>query len=305
MILCCGEVLIDLVPAPGSAGGALLPLPGGGPFNTAIALARLGADVGFYGPVSTDGFGAGIAARLLSEGVQLYGPRTSAPTPLAVVSLDAKGRADYSFYTEGTALHALPLSPPPREQMPADFALFGGISLGLEPCGTAFEALFEQKKAAGALILCDPNIRPAIIGSGEDCRARLARMLPRSDILKLSDEDLAWISAEPEAQLRDWLSAGVSLICLTLGAKGVRLLTPGLDIQLPALPVTLVDTIGAGDSFSAGLLQALWESGIRKPAQLRAVAETTLRQAAEFAQRVAALTCSRQGADPPARTELG
>lgn len=302
MILCCGEVLIDLVPEPGRSGGALLPLPGGGPFNTAIALARLGAVAGFCGAVSTDGFGAKIAARLHAEGVQLHAPRTAAPTPLAVVTLDPEGRADYSFYTESTALHALADAPPPPG---AAIALFGGISLGLEPCGTVYEALFERQKASGALMVIDPNIRPAVIGSGEVTRSRLARMLPRADILKLSDEDLAWLSDDPEAQLMDWLAAGVGLICLTLGSKGLRLLRPGLDLHLPAEAITPVDTIGAGDSFSAGVLQALWEYGLRSGADLRALPEADLRRAADFAQKVTALTCSRQGADPPHRAELG
>ncbi|RRH76887.1 carbohydrate kinase family protein [Falsigemmobacter faecalis] len=307
MILCCGEVLIDLVPRPGDHEGALLPLPGGGPFNTAIALARLGLETAFFCPVSTDGFGAKIAARLVAEGVQSQGPRTPAPTPLAVVTLDPEGRADYAFHIEATALHAFTPDAPQVDalaQGPADIAVFGGISLGLEPCGTGFEALFRRQKAAGAVIVIDPNIRPAVIAPGDIPRARLARMIPQADILKLSEEDLAWLSAEPEAQLRHWLCAGVSLICLTLGAGGVRILTPQQDFHLPALPVTPVDTIGAGDSFTAGLLSLLWDAGLRSPEALRDLSEDRLRAAADFAQRVAARTCSRAGADPPQRHEV-
>lgn len=300
MIYCCGEALIDLLPAKDSADG-LQALTGGGPFNTAIALARLGLPAALFCPLSQDGFGARLASQLSDEGVDLrLCPRPAAPTTLAVVTLQ-NGKAGYGFYTEGTALCSL--SPADLPQITTGFALFGGISLGLEPCGAAYEALFDAC-APEVLRMVDPNIRPAVIPDALAYRARLARMLPRADILKLSDEDLAWLTPEPEAQLQAWRAAGVALICVTLGDKGVRLIGASGDITLPAPEVTLCDTIGAGDSFNAGLLAALIEAGVTDRAALQCLSAADIRAAGDFGQAVAGVTVSRAGANPPRLVEL-
>lgn len=300
MIYCCGEALIDLLPAKDSADG-LQALTGGGPFNTAIALARLGLPAALFCPLSKDGFGARLASQLLEEGVDLsLCPRPAAPTTLAVVTLQ-DGKAGYAFYTEGTALCSL--RPADLPQITTGLALFGGISLGLEPCGAAYEALFDAC-APDVLRMVDPNIRPAVIPDAAAYRARLARMLPRADILKLSDEDLAWLTDEPEGQLQAWRTAGVALICVTLGDKGVRLIGAGEDITLPAPEVTLCDTIGAGDSFNAGLLAALQDMGLCHRAGLRGLSAAGIRAAGSFGQKVAGVTVSRAGANPPHRADL-
>lgn len=301
-ILCCGEVLIDMLP-PEVPGGGLRAFPGGGPFNTAVALARLGLPTGFFCPLSQDGFGTQLAQHLRAEGVRLtHCPRSPAPTPLAVLSFDARRRASYGFYTSGTAL--CDLSRAQTKEVRARVALFGGISLALEPCGAAFEALFHRLHAEGRLLMIDPNMRHGVIADPTPWRARLGRMLPCAGIIKLSDEDLDFLSDSPEATLQSWLDAGVSLICLTRGAAGVRVLMRGLDLSLPAAPAQVVDTVGAGDSFNAGLLYGLWQSGLRDRAALGALTPDLARAAAQFAQKVAALTVSRKGANPPRAAEI-
>lgn len=300
MIYCCGEALIDLLPAKDSADG-LQALTGGGPFNTAIALARLGLQAALFCPLSQDGFGARLSDQLQAEGVDLrLCPRPAAPTTLAVVTLQ-NGKAGYGFYTEGTALCSL--RPADLPQITTGLALFGGISLGLEPCGAGYEALFDAC-APEVLRMVDPNIRPAVIPDALAYRARLARMLPRADIVKLSDEDLAWLSDEPETQLQAWQAAGVALICVTLGDKGVRLIGTGEDLTLPAPEVTLCDTIGAGDSFNAGLLAALQDMGLCHRAGLRGLSAAEIRATGSFGQKVAGVTVSRAGANPPRRADL-
>ncbi|MDO5658401.1 MAG: carbohydrate kinase [Paracoccus sp. (in: a-proteobacteria)] len=304
MILCCGESLIDMVPE----GDAFRPLPGGAVFNTAIALGRLGAQAGYLWPLSRDRFGQRLAQALddARVGRELC-PATDRPTTLAFVHLSDTGEAQYSFYDEGSAGRmfepaALPALPEGLE------ALFiGGISLTQEPCGTAVEELALRAAQAGITVMIDPNIRPAFINHEAETRARIGRLLRLASIVKLSDDDRAWLfpgqdADELAAQMDD---SGVRLLLLTGGAQGATAICGAHRHHHPAPEVELADTIGAGDTFNAGLLAALAAQGALSPDRLAALDETGLQAALDLASRAAAVTVSRAGANPPWAHELG
>lgn len=302
MILCTGEALIDLVPEPG---GSLRPLAGGAVYNTAVALGRLGADAGFLWPISRDGFADLLLAPLARAGVDTAAcPRTDRPTTLAVVSL-AGGEARYSFYDEGSAgrMFAEADLPP----LPAGLrALFiGGISLVPEPCGTTVETMAARAARRGIPVMIDPNVRPFFIADDAAYRARLDRLFGLAAIVKLSADDCAWLwpGADRDAIARELMSRGARLVLLTSGAQGAIALTPRHRAQVPALPVTVADTIGAGDTFNAGILDALSRAGALE--RLDALDAPTLTAALSHAARAAAITVSRPGANPPWRHELG
>ncbi|MFG2298241.1 carbohydrate kinase [Streptomyces sp. NPDC048603] len=290
MIVVGGEALIDLVPVDRPA-GALLPRPGGGPYNTALALGRLGAEAAFCSRVSTDGFGETLLAGLRAAGVDLsLVQRGPEPTTLAVPSLGPDGSAAYGFYTQGTAdrLFALPEALPARARALA----LGTCSLVLEPGASAYEALLRRESARGLLTLLDPNIRPALIADPEAYRSRFRSWLPYVSVLKLSEEDADWLGGRPEG----WLAAGASAVVLTRGAEGLTVRTAsGEEHSAPAERVRVADTIGAGDTVNAALLHRLTETGpgpVDWPATL------------SYAARAAALTCTRPGAEPPCAAEV-
>ncbi|MFB7862070.1 carbohydrate kinase [Streptomyces sp. NPDC056069] len=294
MIVVAGESLIDLVPggAPGPL-APLLPRRGGGPYNTAVALGRIGADVSFCSRVSTDAFGealvAGLRAAGVGTGLVQRGPE---PTTLAVASVGPDGSARYGFYVEGTAdrLFAVP------ERLPEGVraVAFGTCSLALEPGASAYEALLRRSSRDGAFTLLDPNIRPGLIPDPVAYRERFAGWLPYVSLLKLSEEDAAWLGGGPE----EWLAAGPAAVVLTRGAEGLTVFTPGYEVTVPGVRVTVVDTIGAGDTVNAALLHAL--AG-RAPA---ALSREDWRELLSFAARAAAVTCTRAGAEPPYGHEL-
>lgn len=290
MIVVGGEALIDLVPV-AEPPGALLPRPGGGPYNTALALGRLGAQVAFCSRVSTDGFGASLLAGLRAAGVDLsLVQRGPEPTTLAVPSLAPDGSAAYGFYTEGTAdrLFRLPAALPDGVRALA----LGTCSLVLEPGASAYESLLRRESGRGLLTLLDPNIRPALIPDPAAYRARFLGWLPYVSVLKLSEEDAAWLGG----RVSDWLAAGPSAVVLTRGAEGLTVRTrEGAEHSAPALRVAVADTIGAGDTVNAALLHRL-SGGATGPVDWPEVLS--------YAARAAALTCTRAGAEPPYSTEL-
>ncbi|WP_405703618.1 carbohydrate kinase family protein [Streptomyces sp. NBC_00069] len=293
MIVVGGEALIDLVPV-AQPPGALVPRPGGGPYNTALALGRLGADVAFCSRVSTDGFGEGLLAGLHAAGVDLsLVQRGPEPTTLAVPSLAPDGSAAYGFYVEGTAdrLFTLP------EAVPADTRALalGTCSLALEPGASAYEALLRRESGRGVLTLLDPNIRPALIADPAAYRARFLGWLPYVSVLKLSEEDARWLGG----RVSDWLAAGPSAVVLTRGAQGLTVRTrEGTEHTAPARRVVVADTIGAGDTVNAALLHRL--SGPAGPAGGPVDWPGVL----AYAAHAAALTCTRAGAEPPYAAEL-
>jgi fructokinase len=297
MILCCGEALIDMLPIP----GGFAPHAGGAVYNTAIALGRLGARAGFFWGLSADFFGDQLRNGLAQAGLDASACVTAArPCTLAFVRL-SDGQASYAFYDEGTAGRMLSVADLPI--VTADALFFGGISLAGEPCGTAMEALCTRE-AGARVIMLDPNIRPGFIRDEGAFRARMARMLAMADIVKLSSEDLDWLAPDRGAFIAGLLAAGTRLVCLTEGAAGVRAFTSAGTVFEPARPVAVVDTVGAGDTFNAGLLAALQAAGALSKAGLAALDAGTLQAALRLGVQAAAVTVSRAGANPPWRHEI-
>lgn len=306
MILCCGEALIDMLPRETAAAeSAFAPHVGGSVFNSALALGRLGVPVSFFSGLSDDLFGVRLQAALRESRVDLsYAKISSRPTTLAFVRLE-DGQASYFFYDENSAGRMLAANDLPALKGEVEALLFGGISLAAEPCGSTYEALMRRESAARVIML-DPNIRPAFIREAEAHRARMQRMMAMADIVKVSEEDLAWLGgpASQEAAARALLQAGTKLVIVTGGARGATAFWQGGRVHMEAAPVTVVDTVGAGDAFNAGVLAALREAGALAKEALASPSETLVREALSFAARVAAFTVSRAGANPPWREEL-
>ncbi|MFN4101111.1 MAG: carbohydrate kinase family protein [Pararhodobacter sp.] len=305
MILCCGEALIDMLPRVTDKGEpAFAPHAGGAVFNTARALGRLGAETGFLCGLSRDLFGEQLRIALSESQVDsALSPLSDRPTTLAFVTL-IDGQARYAFYDENTAMRAMQVADLPVLPATVRAVFFGGISLVSEPCGTAFEALCSA--AVDRVVMLDPNIRPGFIRDEPAYRARLNRMISRADIVKLSDEDLLWLVPDrPEAEaIAALLALGPALLLITRGAQGSEAHHHGGVLSEPGVPVTVVDTVGAGDTFNAGILAALDAAGALNRAALRVLPGETLSQALALANRVAAVTASRAGANPPWAGEL-
>ncbi len=306
MILCCGEALIDMLPRETIAGeAAFAPYAGGAVFNTAIALGRLGAPVGFFSGLSTDLFGVQLAETLAASGVETdLCARSDRPTTLAFVRL-TNGQASYAFYDENTAGRLLATADLPALPDRVSTLFFGGISLVNEPAAATFEALMARE-AAGRVTMLDPNIRPGFIADGTAYRARIGRMIALADILKLSDEDLHWLEGPGEIPTlaRGLLARGPKLVLVTEGAAGARAITATQDRFCAATPVQVADTVGAGDTFNAGVLAALHEAGALSGSALASLPPETLDAALSLGTRAAAVTVSRPGANPPWADEL-
>ena len=274
MILSCGEALIDMLPRESTQGEtAFAPYPGGAVFNTAIALGRLGAPSGFFSGLSTDLFGEMLTAALEESNVDAsFAERSDRPTTLAFVKL-VNGQASYAFYDENTAGRML--SPAELPDLPGDVdaLFFGGISLMVEPCADAYAALLTREAPERAIMI-DPNIRPSFIADEAAYRARIGALIELSDIVKLSDEDLAWLEGDGsiEDNARAILDRGPRLVCITEGAKGAHGFTATGSVSVPAHKVEVVDTVGAGDTFNAGVLAALHTAGVLTNSATTAVA---------------------------------
>lgn len=306
MILCAGEALIDMLPRETNAGEkAFAPYAGGAVFNTAIALGRLDAPVGFFSGISTDLFGDILMRPLEESGVDAnYAHRSDRPTTLAFVTLK-DGHATYAFYDENTAGRMLSDADLPEVPDSIEALFLGGISLVVEPCANAYEALL-MREADIRTIMVDPNIRPGFIKDEDTYRARLGRMIGKSDIVKVSDEDLIWLLGDGDIDelARQLLIAGPALVCVTRGAKGVRGYFPGGTVSVSSRKVEVVDTVGAGDTFNAGLLAALHERGALGKDRVRNLSADDVEAALSLGTRAAAVTVSRAGANPPHRDEL-
>lgn len=304
MILACGEALIDMLPRKTAAGeDAFAPYAGGAVFNTAVALGRLGAPAGFFSGLSSDLFGDMLRRQLAESRVDTGPAHLSArPTTLAFVRL-VDGQASYAFYDENTAGRMLTEADLP--QVAAEALFFGGISLVGEPCGTAYEALM-LREAPSRVTMIDPNIRPGFVTDAAAYRARIARMAAAADIVKLSDEDLHWLMGDGDAPdlARDLIARGAKLVCITQGAKGATGYTAAHEVFVPAVPVAVADTVGAGDTFNAGVLASLHRAGALTKARIAALDRDEIAQALGLGVRAAAITVSRAGANPPWDHEL-
>lgn len=309
MILCCGEALIDMIPAETGGGGpAFRPVSGGAVFNTAIALGRLGCPVGFFSGLSSDLFGDQLRASLDRSGVE-HGLAVTRdlPTTLAFVSLRG-GHARYTFYDENSAGRMLSADDLPA--VPDDVAamFFGGISLISEPCGTAYEALARAQRGRKVIML-DPNVRRGFISDESAYRERLREMIAVADVVKVSDEDLDWIRPggdTEQAKAHTILNAGPTLVFVTAGEAGATAYAAnGVTAKAPSRRVEVADTVGAGDTFNAGVLAALSASGRLSAASLTDIVAAELEEVMTFANAAAAITVSRIGANPPTTAEIG
>ncbi|MCA3447977.1 MAG: carbohydrate kinase [Rhodobacter sp.] len=307
MILSCGEALIDMLPRETVTGEpAFAPYAGGAVFNTAIALGRLGAPSGFFTGLSTDLFGQMLDQTLAASEVDTtLCARSARPTTLAFVKL-VNGQATYAFYDENTAGRLLSVEDLPDLPASIDTLFFGGISLVNDPAATAYETLQARANAAGRVTMIDPNVRPGFIQNADAYRARIGRMIAASDIVKLSDEDLRWLYGDAPADelVRTILAKGPKVVFITEGAKGARAVTATQDSFTSATKVTVADTVGAGDTFNAGVLAALHRQGSLTKAGVAALPDRTLDAALSLGTRAAAITVSRPGANPPWSREL-
>lgn len=306
MIVCCGEALIDFLPRATAEGApAFQPFVGGSIFNTAIALGRLGVPAGFLGGLSSDFFGDLLRQELAASGVDVsFSPVSNRPSTLAFVKL-VNGQARYSFFDENSAGRMLTPEALPQLGSQVKALHFGSFSLIVEPCGSAYEVLLEREHKTRVINL-DPNIRAGFVKDRAATVSRIARLAAKADILKISDEDVAWIMPgfAVEDAAKRWIERGAKIVVVTRGSDGAEAFTPRFKTTIPGLKVEVADTVGAGDTFSAGVLAALHRAGkLTKPA-IAAIGEADLRAALNFASRAAAITVSRPGANPPWAHEM-
>lgn len=309
MILCCGEALIDMIPEPTSSGAqGFVPHSGGAVFNTAIALGRLGVPTGLLSGVSTDMFGQQLLDALQASHVDTrHLVRSDRPTTLAFVQL-REGHATYSFVDENSAGRMVQPEDMPDRLTATTALYFGGISLACEPCADGYASVLARHGADHAVML-DPNIRPDFIVDQTRYRTRLNRMMAQSDLVKVSDEDLDWIIPGPESHADKaslLLQAGPAIVVVTRGRDGATgYLADGSTISVPVKPVQVADTVGAGDTFNAGVLAQLEQAGLLTKQALRGLTPDALQKALAKGAEVAAVTVSRAGANPPWSHELG
>lgn len=295
--LVIGEALIDRVERRGAVEHV-----GGSPLNVAVGLARLGRHVDFLTHIADDESGQRIAADLKSSGVQLVPGSVSAErTPAAVATIADDGSAAYTFDLQWRLSGTPEVAPPLLVHT-------GSIAAVREPGCLAVAALLEAYRVS-ATVSFDPNVRPSLIPDRDAAQARIAHLVERSDIVKVSDEDLKWIDPdrEPQRTARGWLASGPAIVVLTLGARGAVAFCAAGDVRVAARPVRVVDTVGAGDAFMAGLLDALWELGLLgadRRAALSRVGLDALTAALQAASLASAVTVSRAGADLPDRAAL-
>jgi fructokinase len=296
-----GEALVDLIARPD---GTIAAVPGGGPYNAARAIGRLGVPVAWAGSLSSDRFGRELEAGLTADGVALdLVQRTALPTTLALAEVDASGAATYRFYTDGTSAPALPPGALGGAVPPGTHAMHAGtLGFVLEPLATTLTALIATLPD-DVLLLVDPNCRPSIVRDPAEYRSRMTHVLARADVVKVSVEDLGFLRpGEDLATGVAWLaSLGPTVILVTDGGDAVRVVTGGAvhDVAVPQIDV--VDTVGAGDTFGGAALACLVHDGVTR-GTLGAHAAT---RAARFGVRAAALACTRAGANPPTLAELG
>jgi fructokinase len=296
MILVTGEALIDLVIDPS---GGVTAIEGGGPYNAARTIGRLGQPVMFLASLSADRFGRNLLGHLRDDGVDLSAIVSSElPTTLAAAELDGSGSATYRFYIDGTAAPAV--SPEVAVALvPDGLRAFhvGTLGLVFEPMATASEAVLAHLDPA-TLVFVDPNCRPRVIQDPDAYRARIRHICRGADVVKVSEEDLEYLypTITPDQAAAQIVHDGALVVLLSAGERGVRIFTPTGMVAVAAPKVAVVDTIGAGDSLGGAFL-AWWIARGYGRAELANGA--LLRRAAAFATYVAGRTCAVAGAQPP------
>jgi fructokinase len=292
-----GEVLIDLI----SDGSKRKPIVGGGPANTAKALSKLGIDTQFINGISTDDYGQMAKEELVASGVKLDHVKYSdKPTCLAIVSLSDSGSASYEFVIENTATFDFNSTwlPNPESETPALLHI-GTLATVIEP-GASVLFDWAQSVANVAPLVFDPNIRPAVIGDRKQYVKQVERWVSISSTVKVSEEDIKWLypSLEIEQVVNNWLAKGPSLIVVTYGDKGLAGYRVGEKVSVDAVTVAVADTVGAGDTVGAILVEAIVKDGLDTLSGVRL--EMMLKRAA----KAAAITVSRSGANPPTLKEI-
>jgi fructokinase len=297
-----GEALVDLVGQ--RRGRTLAAHPGGSPANVALGLGRLGVPVTLKTRLGRDSFGEMIRGHLEASGVRVDGGRDEGvSTSLAIATL-AAGIASYDFRIEWDIGD---LSPLPVETRCLHT---GSLATALAPGKDSVVDLVQREHERGrATVSYDPNVRPALLGDPARARPDIERLVSLSDVVKVSDEDLRWLYPDrtDEEVAQDWLALGPALVVVTRGGAGVYAVAANVELRREAVPIDLVDTVGAGDSFTSGLLDGLHRADLVGAARRDALAgidRATLASVVEEAALIAAITCSRPGADPPTRAEL-
>ena len=303
MIVVAGDALVDLIVRPG---GELVPVRGGGSYNSARAIGRLGVPVSWFGGLSDDHFGRWLEAGLADDGVGLsLAQRTHLPTTLALAELDEGGAASYRFYVDGTAAPALE-APSGAVALPAGTRAVhvGTLGFVLEPMALTLEA-FVASLPRDVLLMVDPNCRPSITRDPAAYRARITRVLARADVVKVSTDDLAYlVPGETLEAAAEWVEAmGPRVVLVTDGGQPVRVRIRGRVHQVETPRIEVVDTIGAGDTFGGAFLAALVHDDAR--GRDAAQDEDAVLRAARFAVHASAIVCGRAGAEPPRLAELG
>jgi len=292
-----GEVLIDLIPD----GSKYVAVVGGGPANTAKALAKLGVKTYFIDGISTDKYGQMVKAELLSANVLLdYAQYSNKPTCTAKVTLSSLGSASYEFVIDDTATFDFSdLWLPDPQSLKPSLLHIGTLSTVIEPGASV---LFEwvQSVANVAPIVFDPNIRPAVLGNRDEYVIKIEKWLAISSAIKVSDEDLNWLypgKAIVEI-VNEWLEVGVQLVVVTLGDKGITAYRKNEQISVDAVKVVVADTVGAGDTVGAVLVEAIVNNGLDR------LTGQVLKTMLNRASKAAAITVSRTGANPPSKEEI-
>ena len=297
--LVIGESLIDIAERDGQITAEHV---GGSPLNVAVGLARLGRDVDFLTRIGDDPYGQRVAEYVNAAGVQLVsGSRAADRTATARAAVGADGSADYVFDLDWQ-LSGTPMVAPPL------FVHTGSIAAVQEPGCLAVAALVDTYRVS-ATTTFDPNVRPSLITDQELARGRIGHLVERSDIVKVSDEDLRWIdpARPPEQVAQAWLALGPAVVAMTMAGQGAAAVCAAGEVRVPARPVQVVDTVRAGDAFMVGLIDALWARGLlgaQRRAELAEIDLDALMAALEAANEVAALTVTRGGADLPDRAAL-
>lgn len=297
-----GEALIDLIIG---RDGTVTPAAGGGQYNAARSMARLGSDVHFLGRVSDDWFGRMLLGKLEADGVGTdLVVRTTDPTTLVLAEIDPAGVAHYHWYIERTTVPGLKVGDARRSLDPPPDALHvGTLGLALEPVADSLAALVDEVPDE-TFVMVDPNCRPTATPDVERYRARMAKVFSRADIVKGSNEDFEYLAIDetPDKSARKLLDIGVGAVLVTHGADVARGYCERGEFAVSVPNVDVVDTVGAGDVFGGAFLAYWLERGYGRD---ELCTRDELQQAVEFAVRAAAINCTRAGAEPPTRAEMG
>jgi fructokinase len=296
----CGEALIDLIPVePGSEQRNAI--PGGGPANTAHALARLGIPTEFIGGLSDDEYGRRMRAEFIADGVGLtFTPEHKLPTCLAIVSIALDGGATYEFKIDGTATFAFEAETlPDLNKFIPDAIYIGTLATIIEPGAKILKDWIEKSKDY-APIIYDPNIRSAVISDRDKYQEVVKNWVALSNVIKASEDDLTWLypDIEPLEIAQMWVKQGVKLVVITKGEDGIIGVSMNQEIVIPGVKVQVIDTVGAGDTVGAVLVEAIVEFGLDK------LTNELLSHTLHRAALAASITCSRSGANPPTKAEL-